>query len=215
MVIEPKIKRTYIEIQRQLFYMIPEKWSKVYLYSSIVERPHNIQTGELYFYYVPSGILKKNPINVYEIPNRFSIDDSQYLKLVDKLYLELKRLREACEEFGEARWKSIVISIADFKKEIGDISKIGAPIQVITAHQESTIEGYNLSDTINSNIIKFLSKLATRKVPESLINDFICKDDLVVWTTILNQHSVDIFFNFSCKNMFNQGFLKGDMTWKA
>ena len=88
------------------------------------------------------------------------------------------------------------ISIADFKKEIGDISKIGAPIQVITAHQESTIEGYNLSDTINSNIIKFLSKLATRKVPESLINDFICKDDLVVWTTILNQHSVDIFFNF-------------------
>lgn len=88
------------------------------------------------------------------------------------------------------------ISIADFKKEIGDISKIGAPIQVITAHQESTIEGYNLSDTINSNIIKFLSKLSTRKVPKSSINDFICKDDLVVWTTNLNQHSVDIFFNF-------------------
>ncbi|MBR3627931.1 MAG: hypothetical protein IKN42_03680 [Elusimicrobia bacterium] len=88
------------------------------------------------------------------------------------------------------------ISIADFKKEIGDISKIGAPIQLITAHQESTIEGYNLSDTINSNIIKFLSKLATRKVPKSVINDFICKDDLLVWTTNLNQHSVDIFFNF-------------------
>ena len=88
------------------------------------------------------------------------------------------------------------ISIADFKREIGDISKIGAPIQLITAHQESTIEGYNLSDTINSNIIKFLSKLATRKVPNSSINDFICKDDLVVWTTKLNQHSVDIFFNF-------------------
>ena len=88
------------------------------------------------------------------------------------------------------------ISIADFKREIGDIRKVGAPIQLITAHQESTIKGYNLSDTINSNIIKFLSKLSTRKIPNYTIDDFICKDDLIVWTTILNAHSVDIFFNF-------------------
>lgn len=115
MAIEPKIKRIYMEIQKQLFYMIPEKWSKVYLYSSIVVRPHNIQTGELYFYYIPSGILKKNPVNVYEIPTKFSIEDSQYLKLVDKLYLEIKRLQDACQEFGEGKWKSVVISIADFK----------------------------------------------------------------------------------------------------
>ena len=88
------------------------------------------------------------------------------------------------------------ISIADFKREIGDIRKIGAPIQLITAHQESTIKGYNLSDTINSNIIKFLSKLSKRKVPNHVIDDFICKDDLIVWTTVLNAHSVDVFFNF-------------------
>ena len=28
--------------------MIPEKWNKVYLYSSIVERKNNIETGESY-----------------------------------------------------------------------------------------------------------------------------------------------------------------------
>ena len=48
--------------------MIPEKWDKIYLYASITNQINNLQTGELYFYYYPKGILKKNPVNVYEIP---------------------------------------------------------------------------------------------------------------------------------------------------
>ena len=115
MVIDSKIKNLYTEIQRQLFYMIPEKWNKVYLYSSIIERQNNLETGELYFYYIPSGILKKNPVNVYEIPTKFSIDENEYLKLVDKLYLEIKRLQRTCVQLGEEKWNSIIISIADFK----------------------------------------------------------------------------------------------------
>ena len=95
--------------------MIPEKWSKVYLYSSILEHQNNLQTGELYFYYIPNGILKKNPVNVYEIPNKFSINEDEYLKLVDKLYLEIKKLQKISLELGEEKWKSIIISIADFK----------------------------------------------------------------------------------------------------
>ena len=95
MVLDPKIQRVYKEIQKQLFYMIPEKWNKVYLYSSILERQNNLKTGELYFYYIPSGILKKNPVNVYEIPNKFSINEDTYLKLVDKLYSEIKKLQKA------------------------------------------------------------------------------------------------------------------------
>jgi len=113
--VDPKIQRIYKEIQRQLFYMIPEKWSKVYLYSSIIERQNNLETGELYFYYIPKGVLKKNPVNVYEIPARFSINDSEYLRLVDKLYSEIKRLQRVSSELNEERWNSIVISIADFK----------------------------------------------------------------------------------------------------
>ncbi len=118
MVINPKIQMIYSEIQKQLFYMIPEKWSKVYLYSSILERQSHLETGELYFYYIPKGVLRKNPVNVYEIPNKFSIDENQYLKLVDKLYNTVKRLQEICVELGEEKWNSVVISIADFKFQV-------------------------------------------------------------------------------------------------
>ena len=115
MLVDPRIKRIYTEIQRQLFYMIPEKWSKVYLYSSIIERSNNIQTGELYFYYIPKGVLRKNPVNVYEVPAKFSIGENEYLRLVDQLYAEIKRLQRVTNLLGEERWNSIVISIADFK----------------------------------------------------------------------------------------------------
>ncbi|MCR4662625.1 MAG: hypothetical protein K5622_01900 [Endomicrobiaceae bacterium] len=91
-------------------------------------------------------------------------------------------------------------AIADFKQELGNLSKVikdkDDNIQTITSQQISTITGYNLSDNINSNIVKFMAKLATRKLPQDKIDDFICKDDLVVWSTRLNAHSVDIFFNF-------------------
>lgn len=115
MVIDPKIRRIYSQIQKQLFYMIPEKWNKVYLYSSILERQNNLETGELYFYYVPNGIFKKNPVNVYEISNRFSINEDVYLKLVDKLYSQIKKLQKVFIENGEEKWHAVVISIADFK----------------------------------------------------------------------------------------------------
>lgn len=118
MVVDPKIQEIYIEIQRKLFYMIPEKWNKVYLYSSIVERKNNIETGELYFYYLPSGILKKNPVNVYEIPNKFSINEDVYLKLVDKLYYEIKKLQKLTVELGEEKWQYVIISIGDFKFDV-------------------------------------------------------------------------------------------------
>ena len=115
MVLEPRIQRIYREIQKKLFYMIPEKWSKVYLYSSIVERQNHLETGELYFYYIPKGVLRKNPVNVYEIPTKFSIDEEQYLKLVDSLHAQIKKLQQVCIELGEEKWNSIIISIADFK----------------------------------------------------------------------------------------------------
>ena len=64
-----KIKEIYENIQKKLFYMIPEKWENLYLYASIIDKPKEQSTGELFFYYVPKSILKKNPVNVYEIPS--------------------------------------------------------------------------------------------------------------------------------------------------
>ena len=76
MITDSKIREIYTQIQKQLFYMIPEKWDKVYLYSSILERPNHMETGELYFYYVPKGVLKKNPVNVYEIMSDYLADST-------------------------------------------------------------------------------------------------------------------------------------------
>ena len=50
-----KIKQLYEDIQRRLYYMIPEKWEKLYLYSSVLDKPDkNRKTGELFFYYIPN-----------------------------------------------------------------------------------------------------------------------------------------------------------------
>ncbi len=89
-----KIRHTHEEIQKKIFLMLPEKCNKVYLYASIIKHPNNFQTGEMFFYYFPKGILKKKPVNVYEVPSKFSIDENQYLRLADELYDRIKILRK-------------------------------------------------------------------------------------------------------------------------
>ena len=112
------IKKCYRDIQNQLSYMIPEKWNSIYLYSSILTHDDYIETGEMYFYYIPKGILKRNPINVYEIPDKFSIDKEEYLQLVDKLYNKIKKLRKLNISSGSSAWNYIIIVIEDYKFKI-------------------------------------------------------------------------------------------------
>lgn len=110
-----RLKDLYLEIQKQIFYMIPEKWDKVYLYFSILERPNNLETGELFFYYVPKGVLRKNPINVYEIPTRFNIREDEYIKLVNNLYNTIKQLRDIYYKESKKLWNSITILIGNLR----------------------------------------------------------------------------------------------------
>lgn len=115
-----KIKEIYEDIQRKLFYMIPEKWDKLYLYSSVLDEPDKEgKTGELFFYYIPKGILKKKPVNVYEIPAKFNIDENQYLRLVQLLYTKIKELRK---EFRKSErneiWTNITMSIQNLKFKV-------------------------------------------------------------------------------------------------
>ena len=63
-----KIKEIYEDIQRKLFYMIPEKWENLYLYSSVQDEDDGKQTGELFFYYIPKGILSRICRAVYFRP---------------------------------------------------------------------------------------------------------------------------------------------------
>ena len=114
-----KIKEIYEEIQKMIFYMIPEKWDKLYLYSSVIDMPEGKKTGELYFYYIPKGILRKKPVNVYEIPSKFNIDEEEYLKLVKALYQKIQQLRE---EFRKSEtgsiWSNITITIENLKFKV-------------------------------------------------------------------------------------------------
>ena len=109
------IRTKYEEIQRKIFYMIPEKWEEVYLYASIVERLGSLQTGELFFYYVPKGLIKRKPINVYEIPSKFNIDEEEYMKLVEILYRNIKELREEFKKSKQKVWSNLTIIIRKSK----------------------------------------------------------------------------------------------------
>ena len=122
-----RMRKLYAEIQNQLFYMIPENFEKIYLYAAIMNQVHGMPIGEMYFYYFPKGILKKNPVNVYEIPNKFNIEDEVYSKLVNKLYGLIKELRDEVIESEQKAWTNITITIENlnFSIEYGyeDLSK--------------------------------------------------------------------------------------------
>lgn len=107
-----RTKEIYEDIQRKIYYMIPDKWEKLYLYASVIEKEDGKPGGELFFYYIPKGILKKNPVNVYEIPSKFNLDENEYLQLVEILYQEIIKLREEYKkiELGET-WSNVTISI--------------------------------------------------------------------------------------------------------
>lgn len=114
----PEVKSIYTEIQKKLYYMIPEKWESVYLYASITEKAYQMPIGEMFFYYFPKGIFKKNPVNVYEIPNKFNMDEQQYMKLVKNLYGSIEKLRSIYKENKQRMWTNITISIENFRFKI-------------------------------------------------------------------------------------------------
>ena len=114
-----KINEIYQDIQKKIFYIIPEKWEELYLYSSVIERFGNVETGELFFYYIPKGILRKNPVNVYEIPSKFNLEESEYLRLVELLYEKIKELREEFKKLENGKtWSNLTITIKNMKFKI-------------------------------------------------------------------------------------------------
>lgn len=111
-------KVLYSEIQKKLFYIIPEKWESIYLYASIIDMPNKRPIGEMYFYYFPKGIIRTKPINCYEIPNAFNIDEIEYSKLITELYDLIKKLRIVFMKKAKKKWSNLTISIKDFQFKI-------------------------------------------------------------------------------------------------
>ena len=111
-------KEIYNEIQKKIFDIVPGKWDELYLYASVIDRLGSIQTGEMYFYFLPKGILKKRFINVYEVPVKYDIDEEEYMQEVEVLYDLIKKLREEYAKSGQKIWSNITISIKDNKFKI-------------------------------------------------------------------------------------------------
>lgn len=112
------IKKEHEEIQKKIFLMLPEKWDSLFLYASVIEHPSNLQVGEMFFYYFPKGLLRKNPVNVYEVPSKFNIDENQYFRLADDLYDNIKKLKKMQIEYGEESWSNITIIIEKLKYKV-------------------------------------------------------------------------------------------------
>lgn len=100
--------KIHSEIQKQLIYMIPEKWNKIALYATV----DNNMSGELFFYYVPKAITKEEPINCYEIPSLFDIDEDEYLELLYGIYNKIKILKRIYLE-NNKNWSNLTIIIDD------------------------------------------------------------------------------------------------------
>lgn len=117
----PEEKVLYSEIQKKIFYIIPEKWESIHLYASIIDVPNKKPIGEMYFYYLPKGIIKKKFVNGYEIPNIFNIDEEQYSKLITEVYTLIKNLRQCFIKKNKKVWSNVSITIENFqfKAEFG------------------------------------------------------------------------------------------------
>lgn len=115
----PEEKILYSDIQKKLFYIIPEKWESIYLYASVIDVPGQKPVGEMYFYYLPKGIIKKKYVNGYEIPSIFNIDEEQYSKLITDVYNMIKLLRERMAARTKKKiWSNITITIKNFQFKI-------------------------------------------------------------------------------------------------
>lgn len=114
----PEEKVLYSEIQKKLFYIIPEKWESIFLYASVIDVPNQRPIGEMYFYYLPKGIIKKKFVNGYEIPNIFNIDEEQYSKLITDVYSLIKNLRECFIKTKKKAWSNISISIENYQFKV-------------------------------------------------------------------------------------------------
>lgn len=101
--------KIYTDIQKQLFYMIPEKWVKIALYATVDRN----MSGELFFYYIPKAITKEEPINCYEIPGLFDINESEYLNLLSSIYNKIKILKSLYIKEQNKDWTNLTIVIDD------------------------------------------------------------------------------------------------------
>lgn len=100
---QKEVIKIFKDIYTSILGLIPEKWDKICLYASSSKD----LKGEMFFYYFPKKIIKPKPINCYEVPNKFDIDEFTYNEELYKLYNKIKELKEALN----SNWTNVTIVI--------------------------------------------------------------------------------------------------------
>lgn len=95
------IGNIYARIQSSLVKLIPENWVNINLYASVIRG----RKGEMFFYYEPKKLIKAKPINCYEIPAKFGLNDELYNKGLSDLYNLIKMLHA----YSVPKWTNINI----------------------------------------------------------------------------------------------------------
>lgn len=197
----PKTRTIYEAIRKQLFRMIPEKWDRIYLYASIIQRANQLETGEMFFYYFPKGLLKRSPVNVYEIPNRFNIEENSYMILVDKLYSTIKELKREFEEAGERKWTNITIKIENFKF-IVEFNYENLLHSKYSSYERHLIWRYNYLSTP----LEFLSRKDKKLILNYISEKQFQNEDIQIYTEPMYKKSVHntIKYNQNVKTDLNK-----------
>ena len=100
-----EMSKLYKQIQNLLIKLVPDNWNSIYLYASVMYG----KKGEMYFYYFPKKIIKANPINCYEIADKFGIEESTYEKSLKKLYEYIKELNHVMGK----KWTNLTIMVEE------------------------------------------------------------------------------------------------------
>lgn len=100
---QEELRRIYNELLASLNKLIPENWEKICFYASVIEG----KKGELYFYYFPKRLIKSKPVNCYEVPNKFGIDEKIYNEAISKVYEKIKKMKIITRDV----WTNVTIII--------------------------------------------------------------------------------------------------------
>lgn len=185
-------RKICIEIQKKLFSIIPEKWDKIFLYASVIDMPNKRVTGEMYFYYFPKGVIKTKPINCYEIPSAFNIDENEYANLISEIYNLIKNLRRVYFKNHQKNFSNITVSIENsrFKIEycyddlvdsefdsyerhvIWRYIYLKTDIELFSKKDRKVIEKYLQNQTTSNTVIKDLYVENIYELPVKNIVDF-------------------------------------------
>lgn len=114
----PEIKELYKELQKKLFSMIPEKWDRSISICFYLRRDKSFRNRWNVFLLFSKRNLKKDPVNVYEVPNKFNLDEQEYFQLADELYGVIQKLRKECEVVNDKKWSNLTISVENFQFKI-------------------------------------------------------------------------------------------------